>query len=217
MKGVLSVAKHLWEEKRSERRSVVSDSLQLHTVRESLQARILEWVYFPSPGNLPNTGIEPRSPTLQADSLPPGRPIIGKSQPLKGCVHLFCLFFSQVGRIRPHLYEPSKGILPCIQAEGQYPLRQVIMYDDDNNSKGKQADEAATTYSPNWCFSATVVGHGLHRAAWGLSCPVACVILEIRPILREILNHCTIREAPRVHFLRSDLLYTVLLEGHHVQ
>ena len=25
---------------------------------------------FPSPGNLPNAGIEPRSPTLQADSLP---------------------------------------------------------------------------------------------------------------------------------------------------
>ena len=25
---------------------------------------------FPSPGNLPNPGIEPKSPTLQADSLP---------------------------------------------------------------------------------------------------------------------------------------------------
>ena len=25
---------------------------------------------FPSPGNLPNPGIEPRSPALQADSLP---------------------------------------------------------------------------------------------------------------------------------------------------
>ena len=33
---------------------------------------------FPSPGNLPNPGIEPRSPTLQADSLtsePQGKPI----------------------------------------------------------------------------------------------------------------------------------------------
>ena len=32
---------------------------------------------FPSPGDLPNPGIEPRSPTLQADSLlsePPGMP-----------------------------------------------------------------------------------------------------------------------------------------------
>ena len=32
---------------------------------------------FPSPGDLPNPGIEPRSPALQADSLPsepPGKP-----------------------------------------------------------------------------------------------------------------------------------------------
>ena len=35
-----------------------------------LQARILEWVLFPSPGDLPNPGIEPRSPALGADSLP---------------------------------------------------------------------------------------------------------------------------------------------------
>ena len=34
-------------------------------------------VPFPSPGDLPNPGIEPRSPSLQADSLPaepPGKP-----------------------------------------------------------------------------------------------------------------------------------------------
>ena len=35
-----------------------------------LQARILEWVTFPSPGDLPFPGIEPRLRTLQADSLP---------------------------------------------------------------------------------------------------------------------------------------------------
>ena len=35
-----------------------------------LQARILDWIDFPSPGDLPNLGIESRSPTLQADSLP---------------------------------------------------------------------------------------------------------------------------------------------------
>ena len=32
---------------------------------------------FPTPGDLPNPGIKPRSPTLQADSLPaepPGKP-----------------------------------------------------------------------------------------------------------------------------------------------
>ena len=35
-----------------------------------LEARILEWVAFPSPGGLPNPGIEPGSPALKADSLP---------------------------------------------------------------------------------------------------------------------------------------------------
>ena len=33
---------------------------------------------YPSPGDLPDTGIKPGSPTLQADSLPselPGKPI----------------------------------------------------------------------------------------------------------------------------------------------
>ena len=41
-----------------------------------LQARILEWIAMPS-GDLPNPGIEPRSPTLQVDYLPsepPGKP-----------------------------------------------------------------------------------------------------------------------------------------------
>ena len=46
------------------------------TVHGILQARILEWVAFPfsrgssQPGDLPNPGIKPRSPTLQEDSLP---------------------------------------------------------------------------------------------------------------------------------------------------
>ena len=42
------------------------------SVHGILQARILEWVKlpFPSPGDLPDPGIEARSPTLQADTLP---------------------------------------------------------------------------------------------------------------------------------------------------
>ena len=32
-----------------------------------LQAKILEWVAKLPPGDLPNPGIKPRSPTLQAD------------------------------------------------------------------------------------------------------------------------------------------------------
>ena len=41
-----------------------------YTVLGILWARIQEWVPFPSPGHLPNPRIEPRPPTLQADSLP---------------------------------------------------------------------------------------------------------------------------------------------------
>ena len=41
------------------------------SVHGILQARILEWVLpFSSPGDLPNPGIEPRCPALQAHSLP---------------------------------------------------------------------------------------------------------------------------------------------------
>ena len=46
------------------------------SVHGIFQARILEWP-VPSPGDLPNPGIEPRSPTSQVDSLlsePPGKP-----------------------------------------------------------------------------------------------------------------------------------------------
>ena len=47
------------------------------SVHRNLHARILEWVAFPSPWDIPNPGIEPRSPALQVDSLPsepPGKP-----------------------------------------------------------------------------------------------------------------------------------------------
>ena len=39
-----------------------------YTVHGILQVEILEWI--PPPGDLPNPGIEPRSPALQVDSLP---------------------------------------------------------------------------------------------------------------------------------------------------
>ena len=42
-------------------------SLSGSSVHGIFQARVLEWVPFPSPGYLPDPGIEPRSPALQAD------------------------------------------------------------------------------------------------------------------------------------------------------
>ena len=40
------------------------------TIHEILCTRVLEWVAFPFSSDLPNPGIKPRSPSLQADSLP---------------------------------------------------------------------------------------------------------------------------------------------------
>ena len=52
-------------------------SLPGSSVHAILQARILEWDAMPPPGDLPYSGIEPESHTLQAESLPsepPGKP-----------------------------------------------------------------------------------------------------------------------------------------------
>ena len=57
--------------------SAVSDSAAPWTAARQaplsmgiLQARILEWVAMPSSRDLPDPGMEPRSPKLQTDSLP---------------------------------------------------------------------------------------------------------------------------------------------------
>ena len=56
----------------SESWSVVSDSATQWTIQSMEFSRPEYWSgwLFPSPGDLPNPGIEPRSPALQADSLP---------------------------------------------------------------------------------------------------------------------------------------------------
>ena len=49
------------------------------SVHGILQARILDWVAIPSPGDLPDPGIKPKPPALQAGSLlpePPGKSFI---------------------------------------------------------------------------------------------------------------------------------------------
>ena len=72
-----------------------------YTVHGILQARRLEWVAFPSPGDRPNPGIKPRSPALQADSLPSEPPINYAVL----CAMLSCSVMSD--SLRPHgLYNP---------------------------------------------------------------------------------------------------------------
>ena len=52
------------------------------SVHGILQTRILEWVAIPSPGDLPDPGIEHGSPALQADSLPSKQSDQGSPVPL---------------------------------------------------------------------------------------------------------------------------------------
>ena len=76
----------LLKESESVSHSVVSNSAQPHELHAACQgplsmgfSRQEYWsgLSFPSPGDLPNSGTEPRSPKLQAHSLPsepPGKP-----------------------------------------------------------------------------------------------------------------------------------------------
>ena len=61
-------------------------SLPGYSTHGIFQARILEWLPFPSPGDLPDPGTELGSPTLQADALlsePPGKSIIMSTKKFK--------------------------------------------------------------------------------------------------------------------------------------
>ena len=90
--------------------SVVSDSLRPHGLYVTYQApqsmefsRQEYWsgLPFPSPGDLPNPGMAPGSPTLQADALPsepPGKPVdMSKFLNQKVKEESFIPFFSQTG------------------------------------------------------------------------------------------------------------------------
>ena len=74
------------------------------SVHGILQARILEWVAFPSSGDLPNPGIEPSSPALQADSLPSEPPEKPKNTGVGSLSLLHRIFLTQ---------ESNQGLLHC--------------------------------------------------------------------------------------------------------
>ena len=64
-----------------------------------LQARVLEGLPCPPPGDLPNRGVEPRSPTFQADSLP--------SKP-SGTMNKRCVFLQSCSDLSPIPLELKK-------------------------------------------------------------------------------------------------------------
>ena len=112
-----------------------------YTVQGTLQARLLEWVAFPSPGDLPNPGIELRSPTLQADSLPAepqGKPKNTRVDSLSLLQGIFSTQESNWGL--PHyrliLYQlgnqGSPGLLHIIPKISLYQLKK-LKYREANN------------------------------------------------------------------------------------
>ena len=62
-------------------------SSSVFSVHGILQQEYWSGLPFPSPGDLPNPGIEPRSPTLQADTLPsepPGKQPTREATAMRG-------------------------------------------------------------------------------------------------------------------------------------
>ena len=100
-----------------------------YTVNGFHQARILEWVAFSSPGDLPNPGIKPRSPTLQVDSLPsePHREAqewVGslcllqqifqpRDRTQVSCICRWILIIWATREAHPHLYQDVISLRPC--------------------------------------------------------------------------------------------------------
>ena len=101
-----------------------------YTVRGILQVRILEWVAVPfsrgssQPRDLPNPGIKPRSPALQADSLP--TELSGK--PLYRVLYIYEAYFPKVKKVKvlatqlcPTLCSPMNCSPPCSSVHGDSP------------------------------------------------------------------------------------------------
>ena len=71
-------------------------SLSCSSVHGILQSRILEWVAIPFSRGFPNPGIEPKSPALQADSLPSEPPGKAKNTGVGNLSFLQWIFPTQV-------------------------------------------------------------------------------------------------------------------------
>ena len=83
---------------------------------------------FPSPGDLPNPGIEPRSPTLQADSLPaepPGKPFVNHTYQSKFKLSQALIWLGGLMLKFIHFFFPSSGDLPNPGIEPRSPTLQA--------------------------------------------------------------------------------------------
>ena len=102
---------------------------------------------FPSPGDLPDRGMEPRSPAFQADTLlskPPGKPI-----------SILLLQLSRFSRVRPRGLNPTRLFCPWGFSRQEYcrglPFR----------SPGDLPNPGIKPSFPAWQADCLPVGHQL--------------------------------------------------------
>ena len=128
----------------SENRSVVSNSGNPmdSTIHGILQVKILEKVAFPFLGDLPNSGIEHRSPALQGDSLPSepqGKP---KNTGVGSLPLLQWIFLTQ---------ESNQGLLHCRQ------ILYQLSYEGSPKSKSLCHVQLFATPQTIWILQARIL------------------------------------------------------------
>ena len=125
-------------------RFFMSDSLQPHGLYSPWNSpEYWSGQLFPSPGDLPNPGIKPRSWALQEDSLPaepPGKP---KNRGVSSISLLQWIFLTQ---------ESNRGLLHCRQILYQLsyqrnPLNMTFIIGIVSQWKGFQIDSLANVLS----------------------------------------------------------------------
>ena len=113
----------------------------------------------PSPGDLPNPGIKPRSPTLQADSLPSEPP--GKSKNTR-VGHLYLLqgiFSTRESNCRRILYQLSYKPRECLKKQRHHfankgPYKRYSF--SSSHVRMWELDHKEVLAPKNWCFGIVV-------------------------------------------------------------
>ena len=96
---------------------------------------------FPSPGHLPNPGIEPRSPTSQADALtsePPGKPEVA---------FIICPF--QMRRLRA-LTLQRRALNPSLTPQPECPLPYTLSHHQGGCMKGLCSGYKGSSLESPW-------------------------------------------------------------------
>ena len=125
------------------------------------QAIILEWVATSFSGGLPNLGIEPRSPALQADSLPADP----QGKPLWNVIHK---------ERNTNITQQKLASFSTLPAQKQQSIRQEVV---EVLFKSNQVPLEAASGIHQSCFFVVVsadvnetpfwlIGHLLHSVSW---------------------------------------------------